>query len=82
MSNFAPKPGLTLYTADNRPMTLDWEIGRGGEGAVWSIAGSFSSDVVAKFYHHGLSFDKAKKEDRGDVPAEVGRAAAYRRLAH
>ena len=62
MSNFAPRSGLTLYTADNRPLALDREIGKGGEGSVWStMAGSFSSDVVAKFYHQGLSPEKAKK---------------------
>lgn len=61
MSSFAPRPGFTIYTADNHPMVLDREIGRGGEGSVWSIAGVSSSQVVAKFYHQGLSPEKAKK---------------------
>jgi DNA-binding helix-hairpin-helix protein with protein kinase domain len=61
VSSFAPRQGLTLYTADNHTVVLDREIGRGGEGSVWSIAGVSPSPVVAKFYHQGLSPEKAKK---------------------
>jgi hypothetical protein len=32
VSSFAPRQGLTLYTADNHTVVLDREIGRGGEG--------------------------------------------------
>jgi DNA-binding helix-hairpin-helix protein with protein kinase domain len=38
---------------------LDQEIGKGGEGSVWAIAGETS--VVAKFYHQGLEAEKARK---------------------
>ena len=61
MSSFTPRPGLTIFTADNRPLTLDREIGKGGEGSVWSIAGVTSSQIVAKFYHQGLGSEKARK---------------------
>lgn len=59
MSNFQPKPGVTVYTADNRPLILDHEVGRGGEGSVWSIGGA--AQVVAKFYHKGLTPVQARK---------------------
>lgn len=61
ITRFTPRPGLTIYTGDNHPLVLEREIGKGGEGSVWSIRGTSSSQVVAKFYHEGLSPDKAKK---------------------
>src|SRR5258708_10804648 len=54
-----PRKGITVYAADNRPLVLDQEIGKGGEGSVWAIAGDTS--VVAKFYHKGLEAEKARK---------------------
>lgn len=59
MNIIQPKPGLKIYTSDNRQLILDQEIGRGGEGSVWSIAGTAS--VAAKFYHRELLPDQARK---------------------
>jgi DNA-binding helix-hairpin-helix protein with protein kinase domain len=56
---FKPSKGVSLYGADNRPLILDQEVGKGGEGSVWSVSGDTS--IVAKFYHNGLEPDKAKK---------------------
>jgi DNA-binding helix-hairpin-helix protein with protein kinase domain len=57
--SFQPRRGIAVYAADNRPLILDEEIGKGGEGSVWAIAGENS--FVAKFYHNGLGTDKARK---------------------
>jgi DNA-binding helix-hairpin-helix protein with protein kinase domain len=54
-----PRKGMTVFAANNRPLVLDQEIGRGGEGSVWAIAGE--ATVVAKFYHKGLEAEKARK---------------------
>ena len=54
-----PRKGISVYAADNRALVLDQEIGKGGEGSVWAIAGETS--VVAKFYHNGLEAEKARK---------------------
>jgi DNA-binding helix-hairpin-helix protein with protein kinase domain len=59
MSSFTPRRDLTIYRADGRPLVLEQEIGKGGEGSVWSVAGNPNS--VAKFYHQGLDPQKAKK---------------------
>lgn len=59
MSTFQPKPGLRIYTSDNRQLILGQEIGRGGEGSVWSISGTTS--VAAKFYHRELAPGQARK---------------------
>lgn len=56
---FKPQQGLKLHDAENRLLTLDQEIGKGGEGSVWSILGDAS--IVAKFYHAGLTTGKATK---------------------
>jgi DNA-binding helix-hairpin-helix protein with protein kinase domain len=59
MSGFRPGGGITVYASDDRRFVLDQEVGRGGEGSVWSIDGHPS--VVAKFYHKGLAHDRAQK---------------------
>ncbi|HLI84963.1 MAG TPA: hypothetical protein VKV17_13650, partial [Bryobacteraceae bacterium] len=59
MSMAQPRSGLRVYTSDNRELILDHEIGRGGEGSVWSILGTTS--IAAKFYHGGLAPDQARK---------------------
>ncbi|MGA2735901.1 MAG: hypothetical protein ABSG65_00450 [Bryobacteraceae bacterium] len=59
MSTFQPRSGLRIYTSDNRQLILDQEIGRGGEGSVWSISGTTS--VAAKFYHRDLTPCQAQK---------------------
>jgi len=59
MSTFQPRPGQRIYTSDNRQLILDQEIGRGGEGSVWSISGTTS--VAAKFYHRELAPDQTRK---------------------
>ena len=40
-------------------MVLEREIAKGGEGSVWGVAGK--PDVVAKFYHHGIAIEQARK---------------------
>src|SRR3984957_2289283 len=59
MSMFQPRSGLRIYTSDSRELILDQEIGRGGEGSVWSISGTTS--IAAKFYHRELAPDQARK---------------------
>jgi len=59
MSMLQPKSGLRIHTSDNRELILDQEIGRGGEGSVWSISGTTS--IAAKFYHRDLAPDQARK---------------------
>jgi DNA-binding helix-hairpin-helix protein with protein kinase domain len=56
---FEPRQGATIYGADDRPLVLDRELGKGGEGSVWTVSGNAS--VVAKFYHAGLEPEKARK---------------------
>jgi DNA-binding helix-hairpin-helix protein with protein kinase domain len=56
---FQPRSGLRIYTSDSRELILDQEIGRGGEGSVWSISGTTS--IAAKFYHQELAPDQARK---------------------
>jgi DNA-binding helix-hairpin-helix protein with protein kinase domain len=41
-------PGSTLYDSQGRPLRLEAEIGKGGEGSVWQVAGQ--AYVVAKVY--------------------------------
>jgi DNA-binding helix-hairpin-helix protein with protein kinase domain len=59
MSGFEPRSGISLYGAEDRPLVLDRQIGKGGEGSVWSVAGDCS--IVAKFYHAGLGLEQARK---------------------
>ncbi len=59
MSAFQPRPGVTVYASDNRVLILGQEIGKGGEGSVWSIADAPAQ--VAKFYHTGVAPDQARK---------------------
>jgi DNA-binding helix-hairpin-helix protein with protein kinase domain len=59
MSVPQPKSGLRIYTSDDRELILDQEIGRGGEGSVWSISGTTS--IAAKFYHQTLAAAQARK---------------------
>jgi DNA-binding helix-hairpin-helix protein with protein kinase domain len=57
--SFQPQKGTIIYGVDNRPLILDQEIGKGGEGSVWTVTGD--PNVVAKFYHNGLGANKARK---------------------
>lgn len=50
---------LTFYDSQNQPHALGEQIGRGGEGAVFSLSEDFS--VVAKIYHEPIEEDKAEK---------------------
>lgn len=59
MNAFQPRAGSKVYTSDNRLLTLDQEIGRGGEGSVWSISNTPSA--VARFYYRGLAPHQARK---------------------
>ena len=59
MSGFQPKPGSTIYTDDDRPLVLGSQIGKGGEGSVWSITSE--PEQAAKFYNKGLAADRVLK---------------------
>jgi DNA-binding helix-hairpin-helix protein with protein kinase domain len=59
MSNFQPRSGASIYASDGRPLTLNQELGKGGEGSVWTLSGEPS--LVAKFYHKGLGPDQSRK---------------------
>lgn len=50
---------LKVVDKQGRPVPLGAEIGRGGEGTVYELAGR--TDIVAKLYHEPLSVDKAAK---------------------
>ena len=52
----------TLYTRSGRRLKLGPELGRGGEGAVYNVAGR--PDVVAKVYHEPPDPPKALKLER------------------
>jgi len=52
MSSPRVDSGATVYGTDGAVFRLEKEIGRGGEGAVWSIQGD--QKVAAKFYHKGI----------------------------
>ena len=59
MSNFQPRKFLSVYGEGIAPFVLGEQIGKGGEGSVWSLAGNTSQ--VAKFYHKGIAPDQARK---------------------
>jgi DNA-binding helix-hairpin-helix protein with protein kinase domain len=61
MSSFSPKPDLAFYSTDGRQIVLDRELAKGGEGSVWGVRGR--PEVVAKFYHQGVSPEQARKLD-------------------
>ena len=54
-----PTVGSTVYGLDGSPYRLAKEIGKGGEGTVWSLDGT--ANLVAKFYHNGLNNEAAAK---------------------
>jgi DNA-binding helix-hairpin-helix protein with protein kinase domain len=49
----APRAGGTVYGLDGSSHRLAREIGKGGQGSVWSLDGQ--PTLVAKFYHNGFS---------------------------
>ena len=51
--------GTAVYRTDGRLLELDQELGKGGEGVVWSLRQDPTS--VAKFYHQGLDKDRERK---------------------
>jgi DNA-binding helix-hairpin-helix protein with protein kinase domain len=51
--------GSSVYGIDGSTYRVAREIGKGGQGAVWSLDGS--ANLVAKFYHNGLSDDDVAK---------------------
>ncbi|WP_263419306.1 helix-hairpin-helix domain-containing protein [Terriglobus albidus] len=51
--------GSTIYGENGESYRLAREIGKGGEGAVWSLDNE--NGLVAKFYHNGLSEDAVAK---------------------
>ncbi len=51
--------GTTVYGTHGAVFRLDKEIGRGGEGAVWSVQGD--QRVAAKFYHKGIAEAHVRK---------------------
>lgn len=50
---------LTFYDSQNEPYVLGEQLGRGGEGTVFSLADEFG--VVAKIYHEPIEEEKAEK---------------------
>jgi len=50
---------MTLYDHRNRPILLGEELGRGGEGSVYTIQGDAAN--VAKLYHQPIANEKAEK---------------------
>ena len=53
------RSGATVYGTDGAAFVLDKEIGRGGEGAVWSVQGD--QRFAAKFYHKGIAAEHVRK---------------------
>lgn len=51
--------GSKIYGENGATYRVEREIGKGGEGSVWSLQNE--SALVAKFYHNGLSDDAADK---------------------
>ena len=49
---------LTFYDSQNKPYVLGEQIGRGGEGAVFSCE---DLQIVAKIYHEPIEVEKAEK---------------------
>jgi DNA-binding helix-hairpin-helix protein with protein kinase domain len=54
-----PRTGSTLYGTDGSTHQLFQEIGKGGQGSVWSLSGE--QELVAKFYHNGISSEDLQK---------------------
>lgn len=50
---------LTFYDSQNEPYVLGEQLGRGGEGTVFSLADEFGT--VAKIYHEPIEEEKAEK---------------------
>jgi DNA-binding helix-hairpin-helix protein with protein kinase domain len=49
----------SLYDQEGRPVRLGPELGKGGEGAVFAVAGA--SELAAKVYHQPIDARKAEK---------------------
>lgn len=54
-----PRSGSNIYELDGSAHRLAIEIGRGGQGSVWSLDGE--PNLVAKFYHNPVSSQELKK---------------------
>lgn len=48
----------TFYDSQNKPYVLTAQLGRGGEGTVFSCE---NFDLVAKIYHEPITEEKAEK---------------------
>jgi DNA-binding helix-hairpin-helix protein with protein kinase domain len=59
VSDLHLRSGATVYDIDGAVLLLDREIGRGGEGSVWSIQAD--QRIAAKFYHKGMDAEHARK---------------------
>ena len=51
--------GSSVYGVDGSTYRLAREIGKGGQGAVWSLDGN--ANLVAKFYHNGFTDEDVAK---------------------
>jgi DNA-binding helix-hairpin-helix protein with protein kinase domain len=51
--------GSSVYGVDGSTYRLVREIGKGGQGAVWSLDGN--ANLVAKFYHNGFTNEDVAK---------------------
>jgi DNA-binding helix-hairpin-helix protein with protein kinase domain len=71
------KTGSVLYGLDGSAYRLDQEIGKGGQGAVWSLSGDQS--LVAKVYHAAIPpIELQKLETMCRLKgAELSRVAAW-----
>jgi DNA-binding helix-hairpin-helix protein with protein kinase domain len=50
---------MRLYDHLNKPILLGGEVGRGGEGLIYTIQGDTAN--VAKLYHKPIAGEKAEK---------------------
>jgi DNA-binding helix-hairpin-helix protein with protein kinase domain len=55
------RKGAQIYDGNGASFVLESELGKGGEGSVWSVGGE--TGIVAKFYHDRLNEERIQKLD-------------------